>query len=539
MPSKDKLPRRNSRPGGLAGSPTTPVQASSTSPGQVASTSQEQDLRESHESLRAIVNQVIVGIAQADLAGQITFVNDRYCEITGYQREELLAKRWQDLTHPEDLPDNAKLFERMMREDKPFSLEKRYIRRNGESVWVSIGASLLHTAGGQVLGGIATVVDITKHKQALAALCKSEEKYRLLFETSRDALMTAAPPSWKFTSANRSTLRMFGAKSEDEFTCLGPWDISPERQPDDLPSDEKARQMIEIALREGSCFFQWVHKRLDGSTFPTEVLFTRVEQGGQVSIQGTVRDITDRKRMEKEILERRNELAELQKLHVAAQTAAAIAHELNQPLLAIASYCEAALLMLKAEKPDFDEICKAIEGSGRQAHRAGQSIRELLEFLSIKEFPTEAFDLNKAILDILDTARSEHELQFHCILRLEEGLPLVLANRTHVQRVLLNLVHNGIEAMEAVDAPLLSIIVTVRTIKDKSDAQVTIQDNGPGFKEEDIQRLFEPFFTTKASGIGMGLAISRSLIEANGGQLWVDPQEGPGATFHFTLPFAT
>src|SRR5271169_511053 len=538
MPPKDKLTRSNSRPGKSTSSPAASAQAPSTSSGQFASTSQEQNLRESEESLRAIVNQVIVGIVQADLAGHITFVNDRYCEITGYPREELLGKRWQDLTHPDDLPHNAEFFERMTREDKPYSFEKRYMRKNGEILWVDIGASLLRNAGGQVLGSSAIVVDISKRKRALEALRESEEKYRLLFETSRDALVTVAPPSWKFTSANQSTLRMFGAASEAELTCLGPWDISPERQPDEVPSAEKARQMLETAMREGSCFFQWMHKRLDGSAFPTEVLLTRVEQGGQVSIQGTVRDITDRKRLEKEILERRNEMAELQKLHVAAQTAAAIAHELNQPLLAIASYSEAALILLKAEKPNLDKIRKAIEGSGRQAHRAGQSIRELLEFLSIKEFPTEAFDLNKAILDILDTARLEHELQFHCILRLEEGLPLVRANRTHVQRVLLNLLHNGIEAMQEIDAPLLSISVTLRTIKDESDAQVTIQDNGPGFKEEDIQRLFEPFFTTKSSGIGMGLAISRSLIEANGGQLWVDPQEGPGATFHFTLPFA-
>jgi PAS domain S-box-containing protein len=384
------------------------------------------------------------------------------------------------------------------------------------------------------------VVDIIKHKQVLEALRRARKKHRLLFENSRNALMTLAPPSWKFTSANRATLRMFGAASEAEFTCLGPWDISPEQQPDGLASAEKAKQVIETAMREGSYFFEWTHKRLDGRTFPAEVLLTRMEQqDGQVSIQATVRDITERKRLEKEILERRNEMENLQKLHVAAQTAAAIAHELNQPLLAIASYSEAALILLKAEKPNLDKVRKAIEGSELQAHRAGQSIRELLEFLSTKDFPNEAIDLNKEILDVLDTARSEHELQFQSVLQLEEGLPLVRANRTHVQKVLLNLLHNGIEAMQEAGVPLPCITVTVRTINDKAVAQVTIQDNGPGIKKEDSQRLFEPFFTTKARGIGMGLAVSRSLIEANGGQLWVDPQENPGATFHLTLPFAT
>jgi len=288
---------------------------------------------------------------------------------------------------------------------------------------------------------------------------------------------------------------------------------------------------VEHHVRKLNGEFMWVSS--EGA------VVERDRHGQALRMTGINRDITERKQLEKEILERRNEMAKLQTLQIAAQTAAAIAHELNQPLMAIASYSETALILLKSENPSLDKVRKAIEGSERQAHRAGQSIRELIEFLSTKEFPTEAFDLNKEILDVLDTASSEHELQFHSILRLEEGLPLVRANRTHIQRVLLNLLHNGIEAMQEVGVPLPSITVTVRTIKEVGVAQVTIQDNGPGVKNGDFQRLFEPFFTTKTRGIGMGLAISRSLVEANGGQLWVDPQESPGATFHFTLPLAT
>ncbi len=162
---------------------------------------------------------------------------------------------------------------------------------------------------------------------------------------------------------------------------------------------------------------------------------------------GTNRDITDRKKLEKEIQEQRNEMEELQKLHVAAQTAAAIAHELNQPLLAIASYSGAARMLLQAGKPDLDKIRNAVEASERQAQRAGQSIRELLEFLSMKEFSIESFDLNQEIIGALNAARADHELQFQAILQLEEGLPLVLASRVQVRKVLLILLHNGIEAM--------------------------------------------------------------------------------------------
>ncbi len=261
-------------------------------------------------------------------------------------------------------------------------------------------------------------------------------------------------------------------------------------------------------------------------------------EGNAIRSLGTVQDITSRKILEKAIQEQRNEMEVLQKTQIAAQTAVAIAHEVNQPLLAIATYSNATLMLLKAVNPDVEKIGKAVEACEQQAHRAGKSIRELIEFLNMREFPTEAFELNNEITSVLAAARAEHELQFQTTLQLEDGLPLIRASRVHVRKVLLNLLHNGIEAMQEAGVPQAGITITVRTLADQNVAQVTIRDNGPGFTDVDVQRLFEPFFTTKAKGIGMGLTISRSLIEANGGQLWVDPQESPGATFHLTLPFA-
>ena len=278
-----------------------------------------------------------------------------------------------------------------------------------------------------------------------------------------------------------------------------------------------------------------VLKRGEQSVFCAQIDCLRLK----TRVRMALTDITEKKLMEREILERRKEMAELHTLHVAAQTAAAMAHELNQPLLAIASYGEAAQILMKAENPDLDRIQKAINGCEQQALRAGESIRELLEFLCAKEIRSEAFDLNQCIHEVLNVARMEYELHFDSVLRMEEGTPMVLANRAHVRKVLFNLLRNGIEAMQEAGTPLPAITVTVCTKNDANVAQVTISDNGPGIREGDSHRLFEPFFTTKAKGIGMGLSISRSLIEENGGQLWVDPQEGPGATFHLTLPFAT
>jgi two-component system sensor kinase FixL len=622
-------------------------------------------VRVSEERLRAIIDQAIVGIVQSDLNGHITFANGHFCELTGYPLKELLGKRWQDFTHPDDLPQNIAFFEQIMREDKPFSFEKRYICKNGETVWVSVGASMLYSADGEVVGGLAVVVDISKRKRAEDSLKRSSEEiadlynhapcgyhsldrdgvFRQINDTelawlgyTREEMVGKMKVTDLMTPASREIFRetfprfmQQGMVRDLEFEMIrrdgtvfaalvnataiydsgGAYvmsrstitDISVLKQTEaelrksearthmaisasrmalwdyDLVTGtvylsegwsqlldggqkptfttiqeltelvpEEERSMVRAALLSaakglGSSSYQFAHRvrKPDGEyiwVLSEGYVTDRSVDGRALRMIGTNRDITERKKLEKEVLERRNEMDELQKLHVAAQTAAAIAHELNQPLLAIASYSEAALILLQSGKPDLAKIRKAIEAGERQAHRAGQSLREMLEFLSMNEFPSEAFDLNREILDLIEMARSEHELQFQTVLHLEQGLPLVQANYIHVQKVLLNLLRNGIEAMQQAGMPQPAISVTVRTIRDRSLAQVTLRDNGPGLSDDDMQRLFQPFFSTKAGGIGMGLAISRSLIEANGGQLWFDPQEGPGATFHLTLPLA-
>jgi signal transduction histidine kinase len=194
--------------------------------------------------------------------------------------------------------------------------------------------------------------------------------------------------------------------------------------------------------------------------------------------------------------------------------------------------------MIKAPSPDYAEITEAIEGCEQQALRAGRSIREIINFLNSRKMPVEEFDLNHEIINIIDTLKSENNLTVNVTLHLEADLPCVTANRTQVQKVLLNLLNNGIEAMQGAGVQLSNLDVAISTAKNESFALMTILDNGPGINKEDINRVFEPFFTTKKEGIGMGLAISRSLIEENGGQLWLDQKDNQGAIFHLTLPFA-
>lgn len=283
-----------------------------------------------------------------------------------------------------------------------------------------------------------------------------------------------------------------------------------------------------------------VISRADGSVRHVaanwKVLF---ESGRAVRVIGTVKDISAQKHLEKEIQERRSEMELFIKQQVAAQTAAAIAHELNQPLVSVSAYSEAALRMLRGGTKNPEKLTRALEGAMEQAQRAGRTLHELLDFLHKGETMSEPVDLNDVVRDALAITEESGYGRFSPVIELEPDLPPVLANRLQLQKVLDNLLRNGVEAMRGAGVPTAAITITVRTTGGRDMAQITVQDSGPGLDAETAHRIFEPFFTTKPGGMGLGLAISRALIEAHGGQMWADSGIGAGATFHFTLPFAS
>lgn len=263
------------------------------------------------------------------------------------------------------------------------------------------------------------------------------------------------------------------------------------------------------------------------------------ENGRAIRSVGVMRDVSRMKQLEKEAQERRSEMEHLIKQQVAAQTASAIAHELNQPLVSISAYSEAALHMLRNGARNPEKLARALEGAMEQAQRAGQTLHELLDFLHKGDSEMEPVDLNEVVHEALAVASESGYSEFRPVVELEHGLPPVLGNRLQLQKVLVNLLHNSVDAMRGAGVPTAAITITVRTAAGRNMAQVTVQDSGPGLDAETAQRIFEPFFTTKPKGVGLGLAISRALVEAHGGQLWVDLENAPGATFHFTLPFAS
>lgn len=275
----------------------------------------EDKLKESRLFLDQIINSVGDPIFVKDRKHRWVLLNDAFCAFMGKQREELLGK-----SDHEFFPKaEADIF--WEKDEAVFSSGRNNI--NEESFTDAKGMphtivthKTLYTDenGSQHIVGV--ISDITSRKQSEMAVKESEARYRSIFESSRDAIMIISPPDWEFTSANPATLAMFKARDEADLFSHGPWQLSPEQQPDGKPSRDKARAMIETALREGSSFFEWTHQRLNGKTFPAEVSLSKIERGQSLFVQAIVRDITDRKQAEETLKTRAAELERLNKLMV-------------------------------------------------------------------------------------------------------------------------------------------------------------------------------------------------------------------------------
>ena len=266
----------------------------------------EDALRESERRHHAIIAAALDAIIVSDDRGRIVEFNPAAERIFGYRREDVLGSEVVDLVAPNsDEGTRRQAFKEELARGIPafqgHRVEVPALHADGHEFPIELAVLRIEHNGCVYFAGFAR--DLTERKRVEKALRAKEESYRLLFESSRDALMTLAPPSWRFTSANQATLDLFGVASKAAFTALGPWELSPQRQPDGRPSAEKAQAMIATAMREGKNFFEWEHQRLDGSPFPANVLLTRMDLGGDVFLQATVRDITERRNQERALRE--------------------------------------------------------------------------------------------------------------------------------------------------------------------------------------------------------------------------------------------
>ena len=277
-----------------------------------------------------------------------------------------------------------------------------------------------------------------------------------------------------------------------------------------------------------------VGERKDGSTFPMELAVGEMRSAGERFFTGFVRDLTERQDTQTRMQELQAELMHISRLTALGEMASTLAHELNQPLSAIANYLSGGRKLLERATPDTVRAAEAMEKAADQALRAGQIIRRLREFVSRGESDREIESLSKLVEEASALALiGAKELGVRVSYSFDPRVDLVLADKVQIQQVILNLIRNAIDAMMA--SPRRELAITTEIAPDADFAQISVADTGPGLSSEITGRLFQSFMTTKPNGMGVGLSISRTIVESHGGRIWVETNADGGATFHFTL----
>ena len=474
-----------------------------------------------------------IGIAMADFAGRFFAANSVFRNMLGYTESELYQLTYLDVTYEEDRKTNQELVGELVEGKRQhFEIEKRYCCKDGTLVWVRNNVSCVPGMSGVAPFWFAVVEDITQRKKDESARRYAEEKYRLVVETASDAVISLDETS-TILLANPGTTRIFG---HDQAELIG--------KPLTILMPEFLRKMHEVGFKRylatGQRHINWqgtelVGLRKNGQEFPVEISFGELTNDEHRVFTGFIRDISERKQAQRAIQNAQAELARVSRLTTMGELAASIAHEVNQPLTAVNNNSNACLRLLANQNLQPDVLRRALEEIVADGTRASAIITRIRGF--IKKAPAEKnrLDVNEVIGEIL--AMMGHGFEQNRILlqsELAQALPPILGDRVQLQQVLLNLIVNGIEAMTAIiERPRLLWVQS--RIDESGDVLIVVRDSGTGLGLE-ADHVFTPFFTTKANGMGMGLSISRSLIESHGGRLWATPNYPHGAVFSFTLP---
>jgi PAS domain S-box-containing protein len=306
-----------------------------------------------------------------------------------------------------------------------------------------------------------------------------------------------------------------------------------------IPADqrERADRALAEVIQTGTVQpFESEFFRKDGSRVPVLLGATLFQEGGNDGV-AFVLDLSEQKRAEDSLRQAQAELSHVTRMMTLGELAASIAHEVNQPLSGVVSNGSACLRWLATDSPDLDEIREGIRDIVRDAKRAAEVLARIRALVTKRKAPPrEELDLNETIREVLAIVGDEAKRK-SVMIRTEfaDELPPIFGDRVQLQQVMLNLVMNGLEAMSSVSERARDLVITTGNT-DPDQVQVTVEDSGTGLDPNAIERIFTPFYTTKPAGMGMGLSISRSILQQHGGRLWAAPNDGPGTSFHFTLP---
>jgi len=439
------------------------------------------------------------------------------------------------LLAPMDRTRTEQAIERVVTGGRNFDLQYRIASPRGPAHWLRARSSLVTGADGVPhLCGI--VIDIDEQKQLEEALRTREGHLRSILDTIPDAMIVIDGRGvMQFFSS--AAVRQFGY-TEQEAIGQNVSILMP--QPDSGRHDGYMERYLRTGERHIIGIGRIVSgKRKDGTIFPMHLAIGETRSGGEPYFTGFVRDLTEYQQTQARVQELQSELVHVSRLTAMGEMASALAHELNQPLAAISNYMKGCRRLLAAENDDpaRQKIESAMDRAAEQALRAGQIIRRLRDFVSRGESEKRVERISKLIEEagaLGFTGAREQGVSLH--FNLDPDHDLVLVDRVQIQQVLVNLFRNALEAMAHSEQRTL-VVTNVKVADDM--IEISVSDTGHGIGKENEANLFQTFFTTKETGMGVGLSISRTIVEAHGGRMWAETNASGGATFRFTLPAAT
>ncbi|MDP1666212.1 MAG: PAS domain S-box protein [Methylobacter sp.] len=492
----------------------------------------ENQLKASEAKLRSIIEASPVPMALHDEQSNITFLNPAFMQTFGYSIDDIpTMSDWRAKAYPD--PDYRHWaettwqtsLEKANQEQNGFPPLELTIRCKNNSIKTVLAsaAAIHHDFAGECL---MILYDITRRKQI-------EAKLNAIFDASVEGIITYDKTNI-IVSVNSAIETIFGYKTEELIGCsickLMPIGCSVcERMPSCLSLSQTVK-LFDNQIQE----IEGIRK--NGSVVPLDLSVAEYSIDNACYFTSIVRDVSLRKHREQQDKAHLNELAHVTRLGLMGEMASGIAHEVNQPLAAISSYTQVSLNLINTESPDLVKLTEILYKTQQQALRAGRIIHRMREFVKSHTKHPSAVDINVLIHNAVDLCMADlKQNSIKLTIALENNLPPIYVDQIQIEQVIMNLIRNSVEALQGL-SPERQRQLTIYSHLVPNNVRVKVKDNGPGLDTGQQQKILTPFYTTKANGMGMGLSISRSIIEAHEGTLHFNSRHGKGTTFYFTLP---